>query len=73
MGGLGSGKWRKRRRTVESCPVLDANRLSVKGCLRPGWSGTCPLVLGNAVIPIDLWTLAKDSGQYPNAVKGLDQ
>ena len=59
MGGLGSGKWRKLdRRTVDSCPALDANYLSVRGYLQPGRSSIRPFSLGNGpnseVILIDL-------------------
>jgi hypothetical protein len=55
MGGLGSGVWKKRRRkTVEACPLIDVNYLSARGCLQPGWSGTCQGVLYNEVISIDL-------------------
>jgi hypothetical protein len=55
MGGLGSGIWKKReRRTVDSCQELDADELSARGCLRPGWSGVLLRALGNEVIPIDL-------------------
>ena len=59
MGGFGSGKWRKLdRRTVDSCPALDANYLSVRGYLQPGRSSIRPFSLGNGpnseVILIDL-------------------
>ena len=35
MGGLGSGRRKKRQhRTVETCLMLDADRLSLRGNLR---------------------------------------
>jgi hypothetical protein len=34
--------------------MLDVNQLSEKGCLRPGWSGTCQWINGNAVALINL-------------------
>jgi hypothetical protein len=39
---------------VESCWVLDANYLATKGCLDPGWSGTCQLAGGNEAASISL-------------------
>ena len=48
MGGPGSGRWKDRRRkTVESCWMLDINQLSGMGCLRPGWSSACKWAYGN--------------------------
>jgi hypothetical protein len=50
-GSLGSGRWRKPgRRTVDSCPALDVNSLSAKGCLQHGGSGTYPWPGSNGVI-----------------------
>ena len=55
MGGLGSGRWKKPgRRTVEFCRALDANDLSSKGCLQPGWSGACQWAYGNEVSSVSL-------------------
>jgi len=55
MGGLGSGRWKKPgRRTVEFCRALDANDLSSKGCLQPGWSGACQWAHGNEVSSVSL-------------------
>ena len=55
MGGLGSGRWKKPgRRTVEFCRALDANDLSAKGCLQPGWSGACQWADGNEVSSVSL-------------------
>jgi hypothetical protein len=55
MGGLGSGRWQKPgRKTVDSCPVLDVNYLSVKGYLQPGRTGPCLLPFGSETILIDL-------------------
>ena len=54
-GGFGSGRWKKRgRRTIDSCPALDVNRLAAKGWLQPGGSGTCPLTFGNEIVLISL-------------------
>jgi hypothetical protein len=40
MGGLGSGRRKKRQhRTVETCLMLDADRLSLMGNLRSGLPG----------------------------------
>jgi len=40
MGGIGSGRPSGLGRdTVESCRVIDVNRLHREGCLRPGWCG----------------------------------
>lgn len=38
MGGFGSGR-NTGRTTVESCRLLDVNRLNREGCLSPGWQG----------------------------------
>ena len=55
MGGLGSGRRKDRtRKTVESYWTLDVNQLSEKGCLRPGWSGTCQWINNNEVTVINL-------------------
>jgi hypothetical protein len=55
MGGLGSGRWKDRaRKTVESYWTLDVNQLSEKGCLRPGWSGTCQWINCNEAFNIKL-------------------
>jgi hypothetical protein len=55
MGGLGSGRWKDRRRkTVESCLTLDVNRLSELGGLRPGWSGTGQWTEADEVASISL-------------------
>ena len=55
MGGLGSGRRKDRtRKTVESYRTLDVNQLSEKGCLRPGWSGTCQWINNNEVTVINL-------------------
>jgi hypothetical protein len=56
MGGMGSGRWKKpgRRRTVDSCWALDAERLSAMGCLQPGWSGAYPLAAGDVAPSIRL-------------------
>jgi hypothetical protein len=55
MGGLGSGRWKDQgRKTVESYCVIDANQLSRKGCLRPGWFGTCQWTDGNKVASINV-------------------
>ena len=43
---------------MESHWFLDVNRLSVMGCLRPGWSGTCQWIDGNEVASISLRTEA---------------
>jgi hypothetical protein len=60
MGGLGSGRFKKQgRETVESNPLLDVNRLLAKGCLRPGWSGTCQWPDGNEVASIGLRAVAE--------------
>jgi hypothetical protein len=51
MGGWGSGRRRKPgHRLVESCPVLDIHHLLARGCLNPGWVGTCSEVSGDAAI-----------------------
>lgn len=41
MGGRGSGQWQRRLKkpTAENCLVLDVNRLSRGGVLRPRWFG----------------------------------
>jgi len=53
MGGFGSGRWKKRgRKMVGSCWELDANYLSARGCLEPGWSGQW--TDGNEVASINL-------------------
>ena len=77
MGELGSGRWRKLdRRTVDSCPALDANYLSVRGYLQPGRSSPYPFSPGSGpnseVILISLraevdhlylsWRVANTSG-----------
>jgi len=59
MGGWGSGRRKEQgRKTVGSCWELDANYLSAKGCLEPGWSGTWQgtnnAVYGNEVYSINL-------------------
>ena len=59
MGGPGSGRWKDRRRkTVESCWMLDVNQLSKMGCLRPGWSSTCKWSNGNDGASINLYAEA---------------
>jgi hypothetical protein len=67
-GGLGSGRRKERRRkTVESYWMLDVDQLAKKGCLQPGWSGTCHCLQpgwfgtcqwtdGNEVVSINLRT-----------------
>ena len=57
MGGLGSGGWgigegrkKKHRRTVESCLVLDVNDLSARGCFQPGLFSTCQWLDGSGGI-----------------------
>ena len=61
MGGLGSGRRKDRgRKTVESYWMLDVDQLAKKGCLRPGWSGTCQWTDGNEVASINLRAEAKD-------------
>ena len=55
MGGFGSGGWRKRRRTVESCPLLDINYLAARGCLQPGCSSTCQWLPGTEINSISLY------------------
>ena len=53
MGGLGSGRRKDRaRKTLESCRVLDVNRLSKKGCLRPGCFSVCRW--GDEVVSVNL-------------------
>ena len=60
MGGLGSGRWKDRgHNTVESHWLLDVNRLSVMGCLRPGWTGTGQWIDGNKGVSISLRTEAE--------------
>jgi hypothetical protein len=55
MGGLGSGRWKDRgRKTVESCWMLDVNRFSEKGCLRPGCSSVCRWIVDHEVASISL-------------------
>jgi hypothetical protein len=60
MGSLGSGRRKDRgRKTVESYWLLDVDQLAKKGCLRPGWSGTCQWTDGNEVVSINLRAEAK--------------
>ena len=55
MGGLASGRWKDRaRKTVESYLMIDVDQLSKKGCLRPGWSGTWRLIVGNECFLINV-------------------
>ena len=55
MGGLGSGRRKDRaRKTLESCRVLDVNRLSKKGCLRPGCFSVCRWAVGDEVVSVNL-------------------
>jgi hypothetical protein len=55
MGGLGSGRRKDRaRKTVETYWMLDVNRLSEKGCLRPGRSSTCRWIDGKEGFSINL-------------------
>ena len=55
MGGLGSGRRKDRaRKTLESCRVLDLNRLSKKGCLRPGCFSVCRWAVGDEVVSVNL-------------------
>ena len=55
MGGLGSGRRKDRgRKTVESYWMLDVDQLAKKGCLRPGWFGTCQWAEGNEIVSINL-------------------
>jgi hypothetical protein len=50
-GGLGSGRRKDRgRKTVESYRMLDVDQLAKKGCLRPGWSGTCQWTDGDEIV-----------------------
>jgi hypothetical protein len=44
---------------VESYLTLDVDQLAKKGCLRPGWSGTCRWTDGNEVVSINLRAEAK--------------
>jgi hypothetical protein len=39
---------------VESCQALDVNYLQAKGCLQPGWAGTCQLAHGERAALISL-------------------
>ena len=55
MGGFGSGGWRKRRRTVETCPLLDINYLAARGCLQPGCSSTGQWLPGNEIEAIEMY------------------
>jgi hypothetical protein len=55
MGGFGSGGWRKRRRTVDTCPLLDINYLAARGCLQPGCSSTCQWLPGTEINSISLY------------------
>ena len=60
MGGLGSGRWKDRGHdTVESHWLLDVNRLSAMGCLRPGWTGTCQWIDGSEGVSFSLRTEAE--------------
>ena len=71
MGGLLSGRRKDRaRKTVESYWMLDVDQLAKKGCLQPGWSGTCHCLQpgwfgtcqwtdGNEVVSINLRAEAK--------------
>jgi hypothetical protein len=34
--------------------MLDVDQLAKKGCLQPGWSGTCQWTEGNEVVSINL-------------------
>jgi hypothetical protein len=55
MGGPGSGRWRGRGcETVESYRLLDVNRLSMTGYLRPGLSSVYHWTDGNEVASIKL-------------------
>jgi hypothetical protein len=54
MGGWGSGRRRKpgHRPSVESSPALDIHHLLARGCLQPGWLGTCLEVSGDVAIDL---------------------
>jgi hypothetical protein len=55
MGGPGSGRWKDRaRKTLESCLILDINRVSEKGWLRSGCTSTCQWINCNDVASINL-------------------
>ena len=54
----------------------EADLVSAASASRGGRQRTLRMILassGAGGLPPWEWTLAKDSGQYPNAVKGLDQ
>jgi hypothetical protein len=53
MGGFGSGRRKDReRKTAESCRVLDVDRLSKKGGLRPGCSSVCRWAIGDELFSV---------------------
>jgi hypothetical protein len=60
MGGLGSGRRKDReRKTLVSYWVLDVDQLAKKGCLQPGWFGTCRWIVGNEDVSLNLRAEAK--------------
>ena len=74
MRGPGSGRCKKRgRKTVESYPWLDVNRLLVMGCLRPGWSGTWQWPDGNWEQELFFGAQPefKDIGQFDSSLGSL--
>jgi hypothetical protein len=58
------------RKMAGSCWELDANYLSARGCLEPGWSGTCQQTLGNEVASINR---RAEAGQLHLSWRGEEQ